>query len=50
MPALDNELKDAIKKGVSLETPDADELRKREEDKQKRLEELEKIKQALGEQ
>jgi hypothetical protein len=50
MPALDNELKDAIKKGVSLEKPDAEELRKREEDKQKRLEELEKIKQALGAQ
>jgi len=50
MPALDNELKDAIKKGVSLEKPDAAELRKREEDKQKRLEELDKIKQALGDQ
>jgi len=50
MPALDNELKNAIKNGVSLEKPDAEELRKREEDKQKRLEELEKIKQALGEQ
>jgi len=49
MPALDNELKDAIKKGVSLEKPDAEELRKREEDKRKRMEELEKIKQALGE-
>ena len=50
MPALDNELKDAIKKGVSLEKPDAEELRKREEDKKKRLEELDKIKQALGNQ
>ena len=50
MPAIDNELKDAIKKGVSLAKPDAGELRKREEDKQKRLEELDKIKQALGEQ
>ena len=50
MPALDHELKDAIKKGVSLEKPDAEELRKREEDKKKRLEELEKVKQALGEQ
>ncbi len=50
MPALNNELNDAIKKGVSLAKPDAEELRKREEDKQKRLEELEKVKQALGEQ
>ena len=50
MPAIDNELKDAIKKGVSLAKPNAEELRKREEDKQKRLEELDKIKQALGEQ
>ena len=49
MPALNNELKDAIKKGVSLEKPDAEELRKREEDKKKRMEELEKVKQALGE-
>ncbi|MHA1525552.1 MAG: hypothetical protein ACTSQD_00855 [Promethearchaeota archaeon] len=50
MPALNNELKKKKKKGVSLEKPDAEELRKREEDKQKRLEELDKIKQALGEQ
>ena len=50
MPALDNELKEAIKKGVSLEKPDAEELRKREEDKKRRMEELEKIKQALGNQ
>jgi len=49
MPALDNELNEAIKKGVSLEKPDAEELRKREEDKKKRMEELEKVKQALGE-
>lgn len=49
MPQLDNELKDAIKKGVSLEKPNADELKKREEEKKKRMEELEKVKQALGE-
>lgn len=50
MPALNNELNDAIKKGVSLEKPDAEELRKREEDKKKRMEELEKVKQAIGDQ
>ena len=49
MPQLDNELKDAIKKGVSLSKPDEAELKKREEEKKKRLEELEKVKAALGE-
>ena len=49
MPQLDNELKDAIKKGVALEKPDPDELKKREEEKKKRMEELEKVKEALGE-
>ena len=49
MPQLDNELKEAIKKGVSLEKPNSDELKKREEEKKKRMEELEKVKQALGE-
>jgi hypothetical protein len=49
MPQLDNELKEAIKKGVSLEKPDPNELKKREEQKKKRMEELAKVKQALGE-
>jgi len=49
MPELNNELKEAIKKGVSLEKPDPEELKKREEDKKKRMEELEKVKEALGE-
>lgn len=48
MPQLDDEIKNAIKKGVSLEKPNQDELKKREEEKKKRMEELEKVKQALG--
>jgi hypothetical protein len=47
-PQLDNELKDAIKKGVSLAKPDASELKKREEEKKKRMAELDKVKAALG--
>ena len=49
MPQLDDELKDAIKKGVSLNKPDSEELKKREEEKKKRMEELNKVKEALGE-
>ena len=49
MPQLDDELKEAIKKGVSLEKPNPEELQKREEEKKKRMEELNKIKEALGE-
>ncbi len=49
MPQLDNELKEAIKKGVPLEKPDPNELKKREEEKKKRMEELAKVKEALGE-
>jgi len=45
---LDKELEDEIKKGVSLQKPDEAELKAREEEKKKRLEELEKVKQALG--
>lgn len=47
MPQLDDELKDAIKKGVSLDKVDEAELKAREEEKKKRAEELEKVKQAL---
>jgi hypothetical protein len=47
-PALDNELKDAIRKGVTLEKPNAAELKKREEEKKKRMAELDKVKAALG--
>jgi hypothetical protein len=49
MGQMDDELKDAIKKGVGLDKPDADEMKKREEEKKKRMEELEKVKEALGE-
>ena len=49
MPQLDDELKNAIKKGVNLQKPDEAELKKREEEKKKRMEELEKVKNALGE-
>ena len=51
MPQLDDELKDAIKKGVSLEKPDEAELKKLEEERQKRAaeraEELKKIEAAM---
>ena len=49
MGQLDNELKDAIKKGVSLDKPDDTDMKKREEEKKKRMEELAKVKEALGE-
>ena len=47
--SMDDELKDAIKKGVSLDKPDDAEMKKREEEKKKRMEELEKVKDALEE-
>ena len=49
MGQMDDELKDAIKKGVDLEKPDAADLKRREEEKKKRMEELEKVKEAIGE-
>jgi len=49
MPQLDDETKDAIKKGISLDKPDAEDLKRREEEKKKRQEELDKVKEALGE-
>ena len=48
MPQLDDELKDAIKKGVDLASPDQDDMKRREEEKKKRMEELQKVKDALG--
>ncbi len=46
--SLVNELKDEIKKGVALQKVDDEEMKKREEEKKTRMEELEKVKQALG--
>jgi len=45
---MDKELEDAIKKGVSLQKVDEEDLRRREEEKKKRMEELERVKAALG--
>ncbi len=49
MAPVDKELQEEIKKGVSLQKVDEEELKKREEEKKKRMEELEKVKAALGE-
>jgi len=46
---IDKDMQEQIKKGVSLDKVDEAELRKREEEKKKRMEELEKVKAALGE-
>ena len=48
MAPIDKELQEEIKKGVSLDKVDEEDLRKREEEKKKRMEELEKVKAALG--
>lgn len=48
MTPLGKELKEEIKKGVSLQKVDDEDLKKREEEKKKRQEELEKLKEALG--
>ena len=44
---LDKELAEEIKKGGSLQKVDEAELAEREAEKKKRMEELEKVKQAL---
>ncbi|MFX1378480.1 MAG: hypothetical protein ACFFA4_05255 [Promethearchaeota archaeon] len=49
MAPVDKELQEEIKKGVSLQKVDEAELKRREEEKRKRMEELEKVKKALGE-
>ncbi len=49
MAPADKELQEEIKKGVSLDKVDDADLKRREEDKKKRAEELEKVKEALGE-
>ncbi len=50
MTPIDKELQNEIKKGVSLQKVDEEDMKKREEEKKKRMAELEKIKEALGEQ
>ncbi len=49
MAPVDKELQEEIKKGVTLQKVDEAELKKREEEKKRRMEELEKVKAALGE-
>jgi len=46
--SLGNELKEEIKKGVALQKVDEEDMKQREEEKRKRMEELEKVKAALG--
>lgn len=48
MAPIGKELQDQIKKGISLDKVDEADLQKREEEKKKRMEELEKVKAALG--
>lgn len=49
-PQLDDDLKNQIKKGVSLDKVDETDLKQREEEKKKRQEELEKVKDAIEKQ
>lgn len=49
MAPVDKEMQEEIKKGVSLSKVDDADLKAREEEKKKRMEELEKVKAALGE-
>ena len=48
MAPVDKEMQEEIKKGVSLSKIDDAEMKAREEEKQKRMEELEKVKAAIG--
>ena len=48
MAPVDKELAEEIKKGVSLEKVDEADLKKREEEKEQRRQELEKVREALG--
>ncbi|MHA1932005.1 MAG: hypothetical protein ACW96X_05665 [Promethearchaeota archaeon] len=48
MAPVDKEMQEEIKKGVTLAKVDTAELQQREEEKRKRMEELEKVKAALG--
>ncbi len=49
MAPADKEMQEEIKKGVTLSKVDDADLKAREEEKKKRMEELEKVKEALGE-
>lgn len=48
MTPLGAELKDEIKKGVTLQKVDEEDMKKREAEKKRRMEELEKVREALG--
>jgi hypothetical protein len=49
MAPADKEMQEEIKKGVNLSKVDDADLKAREDEKKKRMEELEKVKEALGE-
>jgi len=49
MAPADKEMQEEIKKGVTLSKVDDADLKAREDEKKKRMEELEKVKEALGE-
>ncbi len=49
MAPADKEMQEEIKKGVTLSKVDEADLKAREDEKKKRMEELEKVKEALGE-
>jgi len=48
MAPVDKEMQEQIKKGVSLDKVSDEDIQKREEEKKKRMEELEKVKAAIG--
>ena len=48
MTPLGAELKDEIKKGVTLQKVDEEDMKNREAEKKRRMEELEKVREALG--
>jgi hypothetical protein len=48
MTPLGAELKDEIKKGVTLQKVDEEDMKKRDAEKKRRMEELEKVREALG--
>lgn len=50
MSPVDKDIAEQIKKGITLEKVDDADMKRREEEKAKRKEELEKVRQALGDQ